>query len=93
MKAKHPKLLSFALLAAGIALAQEVVTVNVPARTARGQLSGERTAYLPDGGCTFQAESAVSVAPEPMGTALCAASKVRTRQQVADAIDAGAAAR
>lgn len=71
-------------------LGQELVTVRRPAADLSRAVSGERIAYLFDGGCAAQAESRVQTDPEPVSAAQCALSKNRTRAQVADAIDGGA---
>lgn len=93
----------FAALAAALLLAflffgrpargQESVSYAVPARTVQLRASGERIAYLLDGGCTAQAETPIEVAPDPLNGAPCNASRTRARAQVADAVDGGASPR
>lgn len=78
------------LLVGAVALAQEAVPVDLPARTVSYKASGEHIDYLADGGCTATPVSTVSAPAAPVSTAQCNLSRGRSRAAVAAAIDAGA---
>ena len=79
------------MLVLSVALSQEESVSFRPPNVPRVALiSGERVAFLLDGGCTCQAESRVPAAPAACNGAGCTASRARARAQVLDALDGGA---
>lgn len=78
-----------------LALGQSGEPVSFTGLSGTARATGEFIAYkyLPDGGpdgCTSQVQSRVPNPPVDLSGTECVQSKVRSRNQLADAIDAGA---
>lgn len=85
------RLALLALLISAAPRAQETAVFVPPApRPMQALVTGERVAFLRDGGCTCQAESRVPAPPLACNGAACTASRLRSRLAVVAALDGGA---